>query len=1298
MRFLVSFLFIFTAFSLTGCLGTETQSPTTISASLTSDRPSFDGLVTAETNGQGHVVLAWQSASDFGTSALAMTYDIYRSEVSLAHDFADPLATVTNGVLTYTDTGVSPGRTYYYVVRARNTLGKDDGNYIQKQVGVFTPIVFAGAQSGGPVSHDKVQLKFAPATGGSGVFTYKVFKNGDMSAPILTTGGVSPGPDGQVTVTVSGLTIATSYSFTVRANDGQSEDKNLNLVTVSTLAYQVPQFAGAASVVPKPGIPGQTSLTVHWQSASATGGASLDGYYVYYKPSGQPLNYAAPQIAVPPGDTQVDITGLTQGQSYDVVVRAVQNGLTEKNEIVKTATTSFPAPITFLGAQTAVPAAGADGFTKMNVFWAAAAGDFDHYQIFVSTQDLSLKAANDALWNTPTVTVFDTTATQKTISGLTASGHYYVVVRAANSVSNVRDSNQYAVQVTLTPPAPVFAGATRVSQPTGASGLNTLIVHWTNATGAVNVYNIYRKGPGGYDFMNPTGTVGHPTNSYADTGLTTGTESCYVVRAAYNAVSPALSEMNSVEVCGTPSLSAPSFAGLATCDVPDSGDKSTQLKLTWTPGTGVFDAYDIWQSSSPTVAFGSAPTLSFNSALESKVMVNLQPNTTYYFGMRARYTVSGQSDPNTVVRSCTTKPTIATFVQQPSGYVTSGGAFLNPTKVCLQDPSGSTVIVPATVTLSKIVGAGTLSGTLSKTASQGCATFSDLVYTGTDVISLHAAATNSIGTDTNAIQIITPSTPPPGACAVETADWKTGFGGCYNPATGVVIGTMRPVYYNLVVWEAAANLSDVRLHDWPNDVNANGRPDDYDPVSSFTNLASATGTCHGLNEGGYVDWKPATLTQALAIRNVPGFKSSLSFPINTTNAYFFTATQTVNGQTSMIDMNGGSVGSDYSTRLLFCVRQAETTYQAPSQPVLTTTVPAGIPGFTQIDLGWTGSSGSYSGYHLWWEKTSAGGVNFATPPKAQIKKGLTSYSITGLDPGVEYEIAIRAVWTNKETPLTDGNATRYRATTRAAKIVIARYNGYPLLNSSVPLLAKVVDPDTNLVINTTVALTATKTSGTAALMGTTVTNAVAGVAKFTGLSVDDYTGGKTLQLTVSAPGLTSDTTALVPIRPVAVGACKDFSETVYPAYNGCYFQSMNLVISARSPSTISYFYNVVWEAGPAPALVSARATDTQDSDGDGRPDDMDPENLGHKSPGTSGYCHSLTEGGWTDWKPLNKAQLPALVLLSPLNYIEMAGATTVWSNWSSVISGDQSFGQAMHLGNGNWSSVNNTYVLCGRAP
>lgn len=163
--------------------------------------PVFAGLADAVA-GDGLVTLTWLAATDPSTP---VTYSVFRATTLGGQDFDAPLGT-TSG-LTYTDTAVSNGTTYYYVVRATDAVGNRESNTVQL-VGrprgpgrVYSwpldtspgwtvgtgwafgrPLGLGGTRSGYPDAHGNAD----PTAGATGTSVYGYNLSGDYTNNLAT--------------------------------------------------------------------------------------------------------------------------------------------------------------------------------------------------------------------------------------------------------------------------------------------------------------------------------------------------------------------------------------------------------------------------------------------------------------------------------------------------------------------------------------------------------------------------------------------------------------------------------------------------------------------------------------------------------------------------------------------------------------------------------------------------------------------------------------------------------------------------------------------------------------------------------------------------------------------------------------------------------------------------------------------------------------------------------------------------------------------------------------------------------
>ena len=72
--------------------------------------------------------LSWQTATDDRTAGAAIVYDVYLATSAGGEDFAKPTWTTDPGATTFRTPGLPSHGTAYFVVRARDAAGNEDGN------------------------------------------------------------------------------------------------------------------------------------------------------------------------------------------------------------------------------------------------------------------------------------------------------------------------------------------------------------------------------------------------------------------------------------------------------------------------------------------------------------------------------------------------------------------------------------------------------------------------------------------------------------------------------------------------------------------------------------------------------------------------------------------------------------------------------------------------------------------------------------------------------------------------------------------------------------------------------------------------------------------------------------------------------------------------------------------------------------------------------------------------------------------------------------------------------------------
>jgi fibronectin type 3 domain-containing protein len=261
---------------------------------------------------------------------------------------------------------------------------------------------------------------------------------------------------------------------------------------------------------------GDRSVALGW---SAVTGAT--GYRVYRRTSSG-SSYTL--IASPTATTYTN-TGLTNGTTYQYVVRAFNATLTSADSLAVSATPSAAT----LAPPTGVTATAGNGSVSLS--WGAVTGA-SGYRVYRS-----------ATSGGPYSLLASTTSRTYSNTGLSNGTTYYYVVRAYNATVQSVDSQQVAATPTAAPPA--APGAVVATPGNGAVALS-----WGAVSGAAS-YRVYRSTTSGGPY---TLVASRTATSFSDSGLTNGTTYHYVVRA-FNGT---LESANSAQVSATPSAPLPS--------------------------------------------------------------------------------------------------------------------------------------------------------------------------------------------------------------------------------------------------------------------------------------------------------------------------------------------------------------------------------------------------------------------------------------------------------------------------------------------------------------------------------------------------------------------------------------------------------------------------------------------------------------------------------------------------------------------------------------------------------------------
>ncbi len=157
--------------------------------------------------------------------------------------------------------------------------------------------------------------------GGSAITGYTVTSSDGQTA---TTNGAT-------TVTVTGLTNGTAYTFTVTATNATDTSRASGASTAVT-PRTVPGAPTGVSATA-----GDTQITVSWTAPASDGGSAITGYTVTSSP-GSHTGYSAGAA------TTVTVTGFTNGTAYTFTVTATNAAGTSAASVASTAVTPSQHP------------------------------------------------------------------------------------------------------------------------------------------------------------------------------------------------------------------------------------------------------------------------------------------------------------------------------------------------------------------------------------------------------------------------------------------------------------------------------------------------------------------------------------------------------------------------------------------------------------------------------------------------------------------------------------------------------------------------------------------------------------------------------------------------------------------------------------------------------------------------------------------------------------------------------------------------------------------------------------------
>lgn len=400
-------------------------------------------------------------------------------------------------------------------------------------------VQFAGVDSLRAISHDKIEVYFNPAEGGSGKYSYKIFYGGNPTPAVTASDVLNTDDNGKLMFTLVDLDSAKNYIIRVDVADQVTGNytRTTEVLRSTTFSNRVASFLGISQVSNLSGVDGVDSIRVRWIHAECIDSLFCNqdsdpvSYEIILLDRSQGLTIASVDdrsilpsegrlVKIVNYDDSINesvVRGLKSDTEYYVFVRAIHKasiddinqvnlrGESNRRYIKIKTLSSDQGNIDFDTNSVLVENfSGEDSVNSLKISWDAAQGVFDHYRVYYAHEDASLNAASltdsckqsfasgDNLRTTILCkkVLFSEDETQ--ITGLLAQEDYDILLVLCQTTSCESDDRIIAElrSRNVSGGAPVFSGISSVETVSDVNKLDALRINYV----PLNVADVYFDG------------------------------------------------------------------------------------------------------------------------------------------------------------------------------------------------------------------------------------------------------------------------------------------------------------------------------------------------------------------------------------------------------------------------------------------------------------------------------------------------------------------------------------------------------------------------------------------------------------------------------------------------------------------------------------------------------------------------------------------------------------------------------------------------------------------------------------